>query len=180
MNDERNNVLGIGAGIPVPGDNTTLLRRAPVDVPMNLADWVDTKKLAEWIHQEIAALDRSKPEIAEFFRRPPEARPDLLLAILVYAYATQVFLSDEIIRACHLDPVLNELCDSTPPFRQEIDHFRRKGRPVLEHVLGKVLVRAVKERFNTSGSLPPGLEYSLLHRAADRVQTARHMETWNE
>ncbi len=170
---------------PEPGpssdtDPTAFIQRPPINLPLNLGDWVAPATLRNWVLEDISKLEttnsqsKSEPSLVE------EARPKLLLAILTLAYLTQTFTSQEIVRACHADPLFRELCGGKTPFVDELEHFRRTHRPLLERMLGQILLRAVKEHFLQDGELPPGLIHSLLGTAADQIDTARHMSTWDQ
>ena len=110
----------------------------------------------------------------------PETRPKVMLSLLLYAYATQVFSSEDIVEACHNHPIFRELCNGEPAFPEELEHFRRKHRILLENMLAEIFSRAVREKYVDLGKLPPGMEYSIFSRAVDRLDTARHMDAAEE
>lgn len=151
-------------------------KRSPLDMPLNLGDWFAPATLAEWVREEINRLDPTESYIKEAFEKPPECRPRLILALLALAYCTQLFRSEEIVSACHSDPVFRNLCGARPPFKEELEHFRRTHRRVVDNVVAQVLLRTVRERFHFGGDkLPPGLERNLQFRAEERSDIARHM-----
>jgi len=162
---------------PEEGDTeaTIFLERPPLDMPLNLAAWVAPVKIGEWIREAVDGLDISTPGVQEFSLLRPEDRPRVALSVLLFGYVTERFMSSEIFGACHTDPVLQRMCEGKPPFPDELEHFRRKHRGLLEHLLGELLDRAVRERFLPASQLPPGLRASLHRRAIDQVDTARHM-----
>jgi len=167
--------------LPGPaGDQTIFMRQAPLVVPLNLSDWVEPDVLAIWIGEALDHLDPSKLEVQELSRQTDDSRPKATIAVLMFAYSTQIYISEEIFRACHSDPVLHTLCEGKPPFPEELEHCRRKHRVLLQDLLAKLLIRAVREKFGDLSQVPPGLQYSLLGRATDRLDTARHMDTWDE
>ncbi len=98
--------------------------------------------------------------------------------VLAYAYARQVYDSEEIVRACRTDPVLQPLCRrGGAPFAGEVQWFRRRNRAVLERVLTGVFLRAVRDRFDPGGvAVRAELEQDLRRVAVDRLNTARHMD----
>jgi len=158
-------------------DPTIFMERPPLDMPLDLAAWVAPQKIGQWIQEVIEKLDISMPGVQEFSSLRPEDRPGVLLAVLLFAYATERFMSSEIFGACHSDPVLQSMCEGKAPFPDEIEHFRRKNRLLLEGLLGNLLERAVREKFLPASRLPPGLQDSLRKRAVDQIDTARHMST---
>jgi hypothetical protein len=165
---------------PVAADNTVYTKRGPLRLPLDLSQWISPEKLAAWVKEESEKVNPAHPEAHEFLRMLPESRPKVILALLLYAYATQVFSSADIAAACHDSPIFRELCTGNPVFPEELEHFRRKHRILLEDTLAEIFVRAVREKYVDIGKLPPGLEYSIFARAVDRLDTARHMDAAEE
>jgi len=156
--------------------DTAFMRRPLQKLPLNLGEWILPAKLAEWVKEAVEHLDASKPEAREFLQSPSESQERSILRAVLYAYSTQVYRSKEIEAACHTDATFQALCEGRAPFPDEIEHFRRKHRALLETLLGQIIVRAVGEKFAKVGELPPGFQNSLLHRAIDSIDTARHMD----
>jgi transposase len=156
------------------------MTRPPLDVPVNLAEWIAPEKLAEWIAEAIQGLDCSRPAVVKFLQHPPDQRAETILALLVLCYLTQRFDGREIFRACQSDPLLKRLCGDKAPAPDEFGHFRRQHREVLKFVLGRVLIRAVQEKFPDAGRVPRGLEHGLFMHAIDQLDTARHMSNSDE
>jgi hypothetical protein len=159
----------------VKGD-TTFMRRPFQKLPLNLSEWVAPATLAAWVSDEVEKLDPAKAEAQQFQLEPPESQARELLRAVLYAYATQIYISEEIAAACRTDPILKALCEDKAPFPEELERFRRRHRSLLETLLGQILVRAVGEKFVNVGQLPPGFQNSLLRRAIDSIDTARHMD----
>src|SRR5213078_1198729 len=141
-----------------------------------LSEWVAPATLVAWVKELVENIDRNQPEGKEFFPPTSDSRRKELLHVVLYAYATQVYGSQEIAEACHTDPVLETLCNRQPPFSRDLEHFRRTHRTLLESLLGQIFLRAVSEKFVHVGALPPGFQQSLLRRAVDSIDTARHMD----
>ena len=165
---------------PVASDMTVYTKRGPLRLPLDLSQWIAPEKLASWAKEETEKVDPQRPEAHEFLRMLPETRPKVMLSLLLYAYATQVFSSEDIVEACHKHPIFRDLCSEKPAFPEELEHFRRKHRILLENLLAEIFVRAVREKYVNIGKLPPGLEYSIFARAVDRLDTARHMDRAEE
>ncbi len=158
-------------------DPTIFIERPPLDIPLDLSAWVAPETIAHWIGEGLLTLDPGRPGVPEFSAIASEERPQVLLSVMLFAYATERFISSEISAACHSDRVLKKLCDGNPPFPDEIEHFRRKNRLLVEGLLGDILKRAVREKFLPATQLPPGLQDSLQKRAVDQINTARHLST---
>lgn len=165
---------------PVAADQTVFTERGPLCLPKDLRQWVEQETLLKWISEEADTLQENPPSDAELVALDPKSRPRAFLELLVFAYATQNFVSEDICRSCCSDKTYKSLCRNAPPFKQELQHFRRKNRKLLESALSEVLMRAVKQRYSKLGKLAPGVEYSLRCRVVDRVDTAVLMDRWEE
>ncbi len=145
--------------------------------PLDIRDWIDPWVLATWAEEEVERLYKNEPAMAEFLSPPPEYRPQMLLRLLAFAYASRVFDSEEIVQKCYTDAVFRVLCDGEPPIARDLWRFRRNTRALLERILSRVLFRSVQERFGLDSAVPhPELAEDLLHRATERLNIARHMD----
>lgn len=139
--------------------------------PLDVRHWVDPWLLADWSEKEVEKLGDSTRSIGpgNSFRR--------LARLLVFAYASRVFDSEEIVRKCHVDPVFRVLCDGDPPIARELWSFRRNNRTLLQDLLSRVLLFSVRERFGLDPTVPqPGLDEDLRQHATERLNIARHMD----
>jgi hypothetical protein len=161
-------------------DGTTFLERPPLSVPLNLSEWVEPELLADWVCEAVQNLQSTKLELENYQGYPAGSRYWDILAVLVYAYSTQRFVSEEISAAQCSDPIIKRLCKNKAPFSHEIDHFRRNNRDLIENLLGEIVLWAVKQHFVKTGHLPAGLQHSLFRQAAVRLDAARHMSTWED
>ena len=167
-------------GQPLQGADTNatiFLERPPLDLPLDLSAWVAPETIARWIREALENLDLPTAGVSDFSQLSTEQRPQILLSVLLFAYATERFISSEIFAACHTHPVLKAFCEGKAPFPDELEHFRRKNRLLLETLLGDIIKRAVREKFLPTDQLPPGLQNSLQKRAVDQIDTARHLST---
>jgi hypothetical protein len=140
-------------------------------LPLDLRQWVDSWTLAEWTEKEVEKLRDDAWPIGpgNGFRRTAR--------LLVFAYASRVFDSEEIVRKCHVDPVFRVLCDGEPAIATELWSFRRNNRILLQDLLSRVLLYSVRERFGLDATVPqPGLEDDLRQHAVERLNIARHMD----
>lgn len=143
----------------------------------DLGEYLDAGTLREIVANEVERSCQRPP--ASLIPDQPGARE--LLGVLTYAYARRLFESDEIARRCHTEPNLRRLSRDTTPFANELIRYRRHHREQLESVLASVLLRTA-EHVNPakfSGAWPE-LSRKLLRQAAVRLNTARHMDSYNE
>ena len=161
--------------------NEPAAREEEFSLPLDLTEWVEKTKLLEWIEEEVEKFDWANPELVAYLQRDPEYRPKMLLALLAYAYSTQIFGAEEIVRRCYGDVVFRLICDNAAPSGQEITRFRRENRGLLRGLLLAVFVRVVKAQFELGDAwLPPGIKRYLLNSAVERLNIARHMDTVEE
>jgi hypothetical protein len=153
-----------------------LTKKAPIDLPLNLGDWMEREKVMGWVLEEVDTLDQTDHIVKATLATKVEPRPRTMLALLALAYCTQVFRSTEVVQACHTEPVFRQVCGGQPPFEGEIEHFRRTHRAAVERVIAQVLLRAVREKFHFQpNEVPPGLEKNMHFRAEQRTDMARHL-----
>jgi hypothetical protein len=151
------------------------------DLPANLTEWASPQRLRSWVEEEVQRLDWDRPEVAAYLRAHSEYRPQILLSLLAYAYATQVLSSDDIVARCYADRAYQLLCQGPAPSAGELGRFRRENRDLLRAVLSQVFLRAVRERCGGDAVLlPPGLKKGLLDSATERLNVARHMDSLEE
>ncbi len=149
-----------------------------VALPTDLRNTLCDATLLCWIEQEISKLNWDHPQVRNYLQQHPEQDPARLLAVLAFAFVSQIFGSDEVARACRSDPVFSRLCSGHAPFAQELCSFRRKNRAVLVRILARVFTRALmRELGQTSGRLSISMERAIHELAVERLDLARHMDT---
>jgi hypothetical protein len=118
------------------------------------------------------------PQFGEHTPHHPDQQFRVMLRLLVFAYATRLFSSEDIVMACRVDPTVRTLCGGYIPFAQELRTFRRRHRALLERVLAGVFLRAVTNRLNLhSYPLSDDIELDAQNHAAERLEIARQMDT---
>ncbi len=143
----------------------------------DLRKWFATATILSWIEQEMVALGKNEPRFHQLLDQNPNSRPEGMLSVLTFAYAGQMFDSDEIAAACHSDAAFQQLCKGETPFAYELQNFRHKHRALLERLLTRVLVRAIKAKFDLDASLVTAeLEQDVRDRATQRLDIARHVD----
>jgi len=150
----------------------------PGEVARDLHFLLSAKELRELVSSEVARLDWQNPEVAGYLTRYPGYRPQVLLSVLVLAYATQEFESEGISAACERDYDFRTVCSGRSVDPQELIKFRRANRPVVEVVLARVLQQAavrIQTRRLTGSVLPD--EPWFLAEARRRLDLARHFDT---
>ncbi len=148
-----------------------------LEAPADLGDWVCPATTLAWVAQHVEARDRIDFQQAARRQQLPAFQRKLMLCVLAYAYARQMFDAEEIARACEEDPVLRRLCGGRAPLPADLQSFRRSNRAALEEILSCVFESAIRHRFDLGRiPLPAGMERDLRALASERLDIARHME----
>lgn len=132
--------------------SNNLLRRA-LEAPQNV---------------EGSAADTLKARFGDF-------RPQMMLTLLSFAYASSCYASEDIERAIESDRTFRYICARIFPDAKAIRRFRRLFRPVLDQCLGYVLRQAAIE---LSGAVPlrAELERQVLSATTEKIELAVVMD----
>ena len=111
-------------------------------LPPSLRDWLPEDHLVWFIVEVVSQLDLSAIESA---RRSRDARgqrpyhPSMMVALLVYAYCTEVYSSRRIERACHEVVAFRVITGNAQPYFTTINEFRRVHREHFRALFVEVL-----------------------------------------
>lgn len=143
----------------------------------DLTEWVESDSLRQWIQQDIDSFDWENPLLVQYLQTHPRYRPKMLLTLLLYAYATGVYASEDIAEQCYSAPAFRSICGPTAPAATEIEKFRRENRGLLKRGLQQILIRSLRKHFSLGdGLLPPGLRPHVENAALTRLDLARHLD----
>lgn len=144
-------------------------------IPWDLTEWIDQRRLLEWIDEEIATLDWNQPNLIAFLRANPAFRPKMWLRLMLYAYVTGIYGSDEIIACAYEREPFKTMCGELPPTSYELRAFRRENRGLLKAFLVQIFKRTLKEKFEQT-LIPSGLRQRLIEAALLRIDLAREAD----
>ena len=148
-----------------------------IGFPWDLTEWIHSDTLLQWIQAEIESLDWSNPLLGQYLQAHPRFRPKMLLTLLLYAYATGVYASEDIAEQCYSNPAFRAICGPEAAASTEIERVRRENRGLLKRGLQQILKRALRERYSLGdGLLPPGLRPYVENAALARLDLARHLD----
>lgn len=120
---------------PVDRDQSFLL-------PPDMRDWVPPSHLVWFVLDVVEQLDTSRfharSRLGGVGREGYD--PDMLLAVLVYAYCHGIRSSRAIERACHTDVAFRVLCAQDAPDHTRIARFRKDHEAALQELFTQVLV----------------------------------------
>lgn len=120
--------------IPVNRDQQFLL-------PPDMRDWLPEGHFVWWLLEVLGRLDTK--ELHKLRRRGAQGRtgydPDMMLALLVYAYTHKVRSSREVERLCETDIAFKVICGGHAPDHTTIARFRQAHAPLCRQLFAQVL-----------------------------------------
>lgn len=114
-------------------------RDTPLLLPPNLRDWVPADHLVHFIVDAVAALDLRQVKVNERGTGSEQYPPTMLLALLIYNYATGTFGSRRIEQNTYDSMPVRVLTADTHPDHDTICTFRRENKALLTESFVKVL-----------------------------------------
>ncbi len=114
-------------------------RDTPLLLPPNLRDWVPEDHLVHFIVDAVAALDLRQVKVNERGTGSEQYPPTMLLALLIYSYATGNFSSRRIEQSTYDSVPVRLLTADTHPDHDTICTFRRENQALLRESFVKVL-----------------------------------------
>src|SRR5205809_7919521 len=114
-------------------------RDTPLLLPPNLRDWVADDHLVHFILDAVAALELPQVKVNERGTGSEQYPPTMLLALLIYSYATGTFASRRIEQSTYDSVPVRLLTADTHPDHDTICTFRRENKALLSESFVKVL-----------------------------------------
>lgn len=162
-------------------------RSTPHLFPATIDDWLPENHLARFIVEVVDSSDLKRLENTYAGKGSAAYHPAMLLALLIYGYATGVFSSRKIENATHDSIAFRFISAGSHPDHDTLAHFRRRFLPELSELfvqvlmiakemqllkLGKVSLDGTKIQANASrhSALSYGHIEKLEHQLKDEVQ----------
>jgi len=117
-------------------------RQTPYLLPPSVEDWLPERHLARFMVEVIEGLDLSAMSGAYRGSGSASYHPQVLLAILVYGYATGVFSSRKLERATYDSVAFRFLAANQHPDHDTIATFRKRFLKEIEALFVKILLLA--------------------------------------
>jgi transposase len=114
-------------------------RDTPLLLPPDLRDWVPADHLVHFVIDAVELIDTRAAPVNERGTGSEQYPPGMLLALLVYSYATGMFSSRQIERASYENVAVRLLCADTHPDHDTLCTFRRKNGPLLTQAFKQIL-----------------------------------------
>ncbi len=125
----------------------------PLILPPNLRDWVPTDHLAHFILDAVEEMDLRRIKVNERGTGSEQYPPRMLLALLLYCYATGLFSSRRIEQATYDSVPVRMICGDTHPDHDTICTFRRENKALLQETFVRVLELAQALKFLQVGQI---------------------------
>ena len=111
-------------------------------LPPSLNDWLPANHLARFVAETVSQLDLTALKEAYAGRGSCAYHPEMLLALLVYGYATGVFSSRQLERSTYDSVAFRYLAANTHPDHDTVANFRKRFLPELESLFVQTLLLA--------------------------------------
>src|SRR5215469_3571665 len=118
-------------------------RETPMLFPADMRDWLPSDHLVHFVIDAVQHIEMSRFKVNHRGTGSEQYPPDMMLALLVYSYATGRFGSRTIEAATYTDVALRYICgDEAHPDHSVICAFRTENKAVFEETFTKILVLA--------------------------------------
>lgn len=118
-------------------------RDTPMFFPPDLRDWIPEDHIVHFIIDAVETLDLKNFSVNKRGSGSAQYPPEMMLALLIYCYATGRFSSREIEQATYFDVAIRYICGGDKhPDHDTINNFRAKNRQAFQEAFIKVLMLA--------------------------------------
>src|SRR2546423_7637284 len=115
-------------------------RQTPMFLPPDLREWVADNELAHLILEAVELCDLRGARLNVRGSGSEQYPPTMMLALLIYAYATGLFSSRRIERATYESVAVRYLCANHHPDHDTIAKFRRENEALFRSCFSEVLL----------------------------------------
>jgi transposase len=113
-------------------------------LPPDMREWVPENHLVHFVIDAVGQLDVSAAKVNERGSGDEQYPPEMMLALLIYCYASGVFSSRAIQGMTYDSVAVRYLCGDTHPDHDTICTFRRENRALLSSAFAQVLELAAR------------------------------------
>ncbi|HTZ19809.1 MAG TPA: transposase, partial [Opitutaceae bacterium] len=114
-------------------------RETPMLLPCDLREWVAADDLVHFVLEAVLEVEVGGVAGNERGTGSEQYPPRMMLALLIYCYATGVFSSRKIERLTHQDVSVRYLCANTHPDHDTIAAFRARHRELFQRSFSAVV-----------------------------------------
>lgn len=108
-------------------------------LPVDMREWVREDDLAHFILEVIWGVDMGRAQVNARGTGSEQYPPGMMLAVLIYCYASGVFSSRLIELQCHRNLSVRYLAGNTHPDHDTICKFRRENEALIKEAFREVL-----------------------------------------
>src|SRR5258708_18799053 len=149
----------------------------PLLLPPSLRDWLPPDHLVHVIMDAVEELDLSRARVNQRGSGDAHDPPGLLLALLIYSYATGMFSSRAIERASYENVAVRYLCGDTHPDHDTICEFRRRNRGLFAHGFAQVIEMAARSGVLKVGAITVAIDGTKVLANASKHAAVRRWST---
>jgi transposase len=117
-------------------------RQTPMLLPPDLREWVADNELAHLVLEAVELCDTGRARLNVRGSGDEQYPPGMMMALLIYCYATGLFSSRRIERATYESVAVRYLCANHHPDHDTIATFRRENEALFRSCFGQVLLMA--------------------------------------
>jgi transposase len=117
-------------------------RQTPMLLPPDLREWVADNELAHLVLEAVELCDTERARLNVRGSGNEQYPPSMMIALLIYCYATGLFSSRRIERATYESVAVRYLCANHHPDHNTIATFRRENEALFRSCFGRVLLMA--------------------------------------
>ncbi len=129
--------------LPMSATFVTVDRDTPMLFPPDLRDWLPEDSMVHFIIDAVEMLNLQGFSVNNRGSGSPQYPPQMMLALLIYSYATGRFSSRAIEQATYYDVAVRYICGGDKhPDHDTICSFRLNNRAVFQEAFVKVLMLA--------------------------------------
>ena len=114
----------------------------PMLLPPDLRDWIENDHIVHFILDAVKLIDIDKFHVNYKNTGSEQYHPRMMLAMLIYSYATGRFHSRKIEAATYSDVAIRFICCNHHPDHDTICTFRRRNKLAFQTAFVKVLLMA--------------------------------------
>jgi transposase len=143
-------------------------------LPPDMRAWVPEDHMVHFIIDAVGLLDLSQAKVNERGTGSQEYPPSMMLALLIYCYASGTFSSRKIEKLSYENVAVRVLCADEHPDHDSICAFRRKNRELLESSFGQVLEMAARLKVLKVGEVTLALDGTKVLANASKHSAVSH------
>jgi transposase len=132
---------------------TVIDRDTPLLLPIDMRDWVKGDHMVRFVIDAVDLLELGTAHVNHRGTGSTQYPPSMMLALLIYCYATGTFSSRKIERLTHENVAVRLLCANTHPDHDTICTFRRQNELLLQSSFHQVLELAASAKILKVGQI---------------------------